>query len=167
MKNSHLHFFVSLAILTFSPLALSDTETGNFDVTITITASCTIDTASDGNINFGTQASTATNIQISTASIDVSCTQGTPYTIALNDGTNSDGTSRRMKGQTVATDYIPYELYSDAYTTPWGDGVTLGSVKSGLTGNGGTQNHVIYAQVPSANASAQDYQDSVTATITW
>lgn len=168
MKYSSPCVFISVILVLLAPLTTyADTETGTFDVTITITSSCTIDTATDGDIYFGSQASTATNIQISTASIDVSCTPGTPYTIALDDGVNSDGTTRRMIGQTVATDFVAYELYSDSYTTLWGDGVTLGAVKGGLTGNGTIQNHIIYAQVPSANSSAQDYQDTVTATITW
>lgn len=157
----------SLSVLGFASQIHADTDTGNFDVTITITSSCAIDTATDGDVAFGNQVSSATNIQVSTASIDVTCTQGTAYTIALNDGANADATSRRMIGQVINTDFVPYELYSDAYTTLWGDGTTFGAVKGGLTGNGAAQNHVIYAQVPSANASAQDYQDTVTATVTW
>jgi spore coat protein U-like protein len=154
-------------IIGLVPLAYADTETGNFDVTISITSSCTIDTATNGNVAFGNQASSATNIQLNTASIDVMCTQGTAYSLALNDGANADGTSRRMIGQTINTEYVPYELYSDAYTSLWGNGTTFGAIKGGLTGNGAMQNHIIYAKVPSANFSAQDYKDTVTATITW
>lgn len=157
----------TLSLLALSPQNIAATDTGNFDVTITITSTCSIDTASNADVSFGNQASTATNIQISTASINVTCTQGTPYTLALNSGSNADATSRRMIGQTVNTDFVPYELYSDAYSTLWGDGTTFGAVSSGHSGNGAAQSHTIYAQVPSANASAQDYQDTVTATVTW
>ncbi|WP_049722205.1 Csu type fimbrial protein [Gilvimarinus polysaccharolyticus] len=166
-RRIFINVIIKASVLCFTPLVFASSETGNFDVTLTITSSCSINTATDGNVAFGNQASSATNIQVSTASIEVSCTQGTPYTLALNNGANADATSRRMIGQTVATDFVPYELYLDTYTTLWGDGVTFGAVKSGLTGNGTTQSHAIYAQVPSANASAQDYKDTVTATITW
>lgn len=162
-----LNLLTKAALIGFTPLLYAASDTGNFDVTMTVTSSCSIDTATDGDVVFGSQASSATNIQISTASINVTCTQGTAYTLALNDGANADGTSRRMIGQTVNTDFVPYELYSDAYTTLWGDGTTFGALKGGLTGNGAIQNHIIYAQVPSANVSAQDYQDTVTATVTW
>ncbi len=155
------------AFSIFNAHLYAATDTGNFDVTITITSTCDIDTASNADVAFGNQASTASNIQISTASINVTCTQDTPYTIALNSGTNADATSRRMIGQTVNTDFVPYELYSDAYSTLWGDGTTFGAVSGGHTGNGSSQSHTIYGQVPSANAPAQDYQDTVTATITW
>ena len=165
--RSLLNLFTKVSLLGFAPLVFADTDTGNFDVTITISSTCSIDTATDGDVAFGTQASSATNIQISTASIDVTCTQGTAYTVALNDGANADVTSRRMIGQTVNTDFVAYELYSDSFSTLWGDGTTFGALKGGLTGNGAAQNHIIYAEVPSANVSSQDYKDTVTATVTW
>ncbi len=162
-----LKVLAKVSIFGFAPLVFAGSDTGNFDVTITITSSCSIDTSTDGNVVFGSQASSATNIQVSSASIDVTCTQGTAYTVALNSGANADATSRRMIGQTVNTNFVAYELYSDTYTTLWGDDTTFGSVKGGLTGSGAIQNHSIYAQVPSASAPAQDYKDTVTATITW
>lgn len=167
--NRHISMLMlaKVSIFGLSPMVYAATDTGNFDVTITITSSCTIDTATNSNVVFGSQASSATNIQVGTASIDVICTDGTAYSIALNAGANADATSRRMIGQTVNTDFVPYQLYSDTYTTLWGDGTTFGVLKDGLTGNGTIQNHIIYGQVPSANFSAQDYKDTVTATITW
>lgn len=171
MKYFHRHALISVlagsSILGLTPLAYAADTNGNFDVTITIDSSCTIDTATDGDVVFGSQISSATNIQIGTASIDVTCTQGTAYSIALNDGANANATSRRMIGQTLATDFVPYQLYSDAYTTLWGDGTTFGALKGAQTGTGAIQNHIVYGQVPSTNFSAQDYKDTVTATVTW
>jgi len=164
-----IRILVSASVLGlgFTTQIYAATDTDQFDVTITIVSTCAIDAATAGDVDFASQASTATNIQVSTASISVTCTSGTPYSIALNDGANADGTSRRMQGQSVGTDFVAYELYSDAYTTLWGDGTTFGAEKGGLTGNGLAQGHTIYAQVPSANFPAQNYEDTVTATVTW
>lgn len=166
-RHALINVLAYIYLLGGMSVAYAATDTGNFDVTITVTSSCTIDTATDGDVDFGSQISSATNVQISTASIDVICTSGTAYTLMLNDGANADATSRRMKGQTSATEFVPYELYSDAYTTLWGDGATFGALKGGLTGTGAIQNHIIYAQVPSANSPAQVYKDTVTATVAW
>tara|TARA_R110002049_G_scaffold45948_1_gene133642 strand:+ start:18703 stop:19218 length:516 start_codon:yes stop_codon:yes gene_type:complete len=169
LYNRYVHIitFTCASIFGFTLSAHAETATDSFDVSITITSTCSIDAATDGDIAFGNQLSSVTNIQLSTASIDVVCTLGTPYTLALNNGLNADATSRRMIGQTVNTEFVPYELYSDAFTTLWGDGTLLGALKLGLIGTGLTQSHTIFAQVPSTNASAQDYSDTVTATITW
>ena len=164
--QSMMSTFAKVAMLSFTPLVFAATDADDFDVTITITATCSIDTTT-ADVAFGSQASTATNVQNSTATIDIICTNGTSYSIALNGGANADGTSRRMIGQTDAGVFVPYELYSDNYTTLWGDGTTFGALKAGQTGTGLTQSHIIYGQVPSANFSAQDYSDTVTATVTW
>lgn len=168
MKYLNRYVFISTfaSILGFTPQVYATDLSGNFDVTITITSMCTMDTTSGGNVAFGPQPSAATNIQVSSVSILVTCTQGNSVISALGAGGNADGSSRRMEGVSDASQFVAYELYSDAYSTLWGNGTIFGAVK-GDTGIGSSQAHTIYGQVPSANALAQDYKDTVTATVTW
>jgi spore coat protein U-like protein len=171
MKYFNTYVFISTlassSLLVFTPLTYATDLSGNFDVTITIASMCTMNTSSIGVVAFGSQPSAATNIQATGGSIDVTCTLGTSYTLGLNSGGNDDGSTRRMIGQTVDTDFVAYVLYSDPTNlSAWGDGTTFGAVKDG-TGLGTLQSHIIYGKVPSANASAQNYKDTVTATVTW
>lgn len=139
------------------------TETTEFDVTITITASCTI-TATP--ISFGQVVrSTADTAQ---GTLTVNCSATKPYIVSLDGGLNPDGptitaTSRRMAN---ANGFVPYGLYSDAaHTTVWGEDPD--DVDG--TGSGTDQLLTVYAQVTAAatNAPRGDYIDTVTATITY
>lgn len=139
------------------------TETTEFEVTITITASCEI-TATP--IDFGSVLrSTADTAQ---GTLTVNCSVDKPYRVALDGGLYPDGatitaTSRRMANDTA---FVPYGLYSDpAHTTVWGEDP---SDVSG-TGTGSDQLLTVYADVTAAatNAPRGDYTDTITATITY
>lgn len=148
----------AVAAITYSPVNASTTS-DTFLVTITILATCSVDTTS-ANVGFGSQASTATDAA-ATGTISVTCTPGTSYTVELNNGENYSGTTRRMiKG----ADYVAYGLYQDsAHSTAWGTDPDWVSD----TGDGSAQSHTVYGLVPSANFPAGDYTDTVTATVTY
>jgi spore coat protein U-like protein len=152
-----------LAATAYAPATLAQSASDDFDVTITITSTCSIDAATAGNIDFLSVASTATNVQ-ATGTLSVTCTNGTPYSVALGEGSNNAGggaAGRRMEAGGVL---VPYQLYSDASrTVVWDDdaGVVAG------TGSGSAQPLTVYGLVPSANFPAGNYSDTVTATVTY
>jgi len=157
----------ALGLCIAAPLWAADATT-TFNVLITVTAACDISTVAPTSVNFGSQPSTATNID-NQGALNVTCTPSAPYTIALDDGQNStngaDG--RRM---TDGSDFIPYQLYRDAGRTAadvWGSTAgSGGNVYSG-TGDGTVQNLPVYGRVPSTNVPAGSYSDVITATITY
>ncbi|MCT4541826.1 spore coat U domain-containing protein [Pseudomonas aeruginosa] len=157
-----------------SPALAADTTT--FNVRIIITKACTITAAAATDVDFGSALSTATTPSNAQGSVTAQCSALTPYTIALNAGANAatanDVTTRRMINTDAAVttnNYVGYQLYSNATrTTVWG--ATAGTNTVAGTGNGLAQAYPIYGQVanPSANnAATGNYQDTVTATITY
>lgn len=157
--------------LTFAAAATSAgaaTDTTTFNVKIRITNTCDIHTVAATDVDFGTVASTATNVD-SDGRLTVNCTPGAAYTIALDNGENgTDVNSRAMKS---GTNLVPYQLYTAAARGAgdvWGSttGASGGNVLSG-SGSGAAQVIPVYGRTPSANFPAGDYQDVVTATITY
>ena len=159
------------ATLLFAAAALlagpapAQTATTTFQVRITIQSSCTIDTPAPTDVDFGTQPSTATNVD-AVGQLNVNCTPGTGYTIALDDGQNSGGSGVGARAMANGTDLVPYQLYSDsARTAVWGE--TTGTDTVAGTGSGAVQPYSVFGRVASANFPAASYLDVVTATITF
>ncbi len=148
-----------LAAVAFAPSALAATADATFQVSINITSTCSV-AAQD--LDFGSHPSTATNVNAD-GELEITCTPGTDYTVALDAGANGGGdvNSRRM---TNGTGFVPYQLYSDpGRTTVWGD--VSGTVSG--TGNGAAQTLPVYGRVPDANFPAGAYADLVTVTVTY
>lgn len=159
----------ALFATVFAGAAGAATDTTTFNVKIVITESCDIHTAAATDVDFGSHARSAGQWD-ATGSLVVNCSQGTPYTIALNAGSNSSSatasaTNRRM---TDGTNFVPYGLYRDAARSEfWGDVVGT-DVLSG-TGTAASVNVPVYGRVlaASTNVPAGTYSDVVTATITY
>lgn len=157
----------SLAILSATTSAWAETKTTTFNVLLTITKACNFTTAAS-DVNFGSQLSTATNVQ-NLGNLYVTCTKGTGYDIGLSAGTGTSATvtARKMKGLTAGnTDEVPYALYRESNRTDnWGD--TVGTDTVAGTGTGAEQTVPVYGTVPSANFRADSYKDVITATVTY
>lgn len=155
------------AVAALSPLLFLSPGAGaatddTMDVTITITSSCSIETAT--NLDFGTVASTATDVN-ATGTLTVTCTNQTPYNVGIDNGAHFDTTRRMKENGGGTTYYVPYALYRDASRTQaWG---TIGTDTLSGTGTGADQAITVYGQVPSANFPALSYTDTVTATLTY
>lgn len=95
----------------------------------------------------------------------MTCTTGTDYTVALDNGLHvTSGTQRRMASTAGA--FISYNLYQDAArTTSWGSGA---NALTG-TGTGAAVPLIVYGRVPAAGSTpaADTYNDTVTMTVTW
>lgn len=150
-----------------SGAAQAATATTTFNVRITITAACDISTTAPTDVNFGTQPSTATNVD-NQGALNVNCTPSAPYTIALDNGQNgTDVNSRKMSSGTAL---VPYQLYRSATRTAadvWGSTTGTGGNVYAASGTGTVQTVPVYGRVPSTNFPAGSYADVITATITY
>jgi spore coat protein U-like protein len=134
-----------------------------FNVSAQVSAKCLV--GGSNILDFGSRGLLSTAFDASTT-IDVRCTPGTPYAIALGAGTGPGATitNRRMK---LGAETIAYQLYTNmARTNVWGDGTT-GSVVGG-TGTGNAPNLYVYGRVPpQPTPSAGTYADTVVVTVTY
>ncbi|MBX9401135.1 spore coat U domain-containing protein [Lysobacter sp. BMK333-48F3] len=167
MRSASLRSVAAFALLAAAAPALAADDSTTFDVTITITSSCTISATAPTDVNFGSVASTATNVDAQ-GQLVVTCTPGTAYTIALDNGQNgSDVNSRKMSDGTTE---VPYQLYragARGSGDVWGSTTGVGGNVLAGSGTGAAQNLPVYGRTPSANFPAATYSDVVTATITY
>jgi len=176
MKKTQLTL-ASAALMMLIPAApaLAGTVTGNMGVTLTVGAGCEVVGGNStgavnqfGTLSFGEYSSLANIINsqstdaAGTGSLQLLCTTGTPFTVALDNGVNAAGGQRRMAGTGGA--FINYNLYQEpARTTLWGPGTPLAG-----TGTGTPVNLIVYGQVPAQTTpAAGTYTDTVTMTVTW
>jgi spore coat protein U-like protein len=154
----------SLVLASSSVYATTTTTTTTFQARVTIEATCVIGGAT--TLDFGTQGVLSGNVdQIST--IQVQCTNTTPFNIGLDKGTNgSSVTSRLMKGGPT-NETIAYSIYSDTgHTTNWGE--TIGTDTVASTGTGSSQSFTVYGLIPTQTTpSPGTYTDTVTVTVTY
>jgi spore coat protein U-like protein len=137
--------------------------TSTFTVQVAITATCTINSAS--TLDFGTQGVLAANVDQS-STIQVTCTNTTPYNIGLNAGTGS-GATVAVRKMTSGGATVNYTLYSDTgRTTVWGNTISTDTVAG--TGNGTGQNYTVYGRIPAQTTPAPgNYTDTITVTVTY
>lgn len=99
---------------------------------ITIDPDCRI---SVQNVNLGT-ATFANQLQQVYTDVGVRCSSRTPYSVAINDGSHSNGGQRRLK-LTTGNSYINYDIYKNNYDERWGSTGVEPWVSSRATQNGG------------------------------
>lgn len=149
---------------TLSLSGLAATNTGNFGVTATVAASCSV---SGTDLEFGTSIDVLGADIDQTSTITATCTNGSPYTIGLNAGlaTGATVTDRKMT-HANNTNTLNYTIFTDAgRTTNWDD--VGGTNFASGTGSGAAQNITVYGRIPTGQTSAiaGSYSDTITATI--
>src|SRR5437762_678389 len=98
------------------------TTTSTFTVQVTLAATCAIN--STATLNFGSQGVLSANVD-QTSTVQVQCTNTTPYNIGLDAGTSSGATVTTRK-MTSSGATVSYSLYRDAaHTLNWGE--TIGT----------------------------------------
>ena len=141
--------------------AAAATATTTFSVTAEVVTTCAITST---NMAFGSYSGLVLN---STATLNATCSTGTPYTIGLNAGTGTGATVavRKMKGPAV--EELNYTLSQDsAHTINWGN--TTGTDTVPGTGNGAVQPHTVFGQIPASQfIQAGEYSDTITVTLTF
>lgn len=175
---SHRFFLISLAALltgftTASAFAGTSPQTTTFNVTATVSDSCLV---SATTLAFGTYDPLLAPDTTSTNTVSVTCTNGTPFTVALNKGTTSGGTISARLMTDGASHTLGYNIYIGATSSPgctgstvWGNG-TAGSVTVAGTGAGplSPQNLTGHGcMVGHENGPVASYSDTITATVTF
>src|SRR5437667_6287065 len=152
-----------LAMLS-SSAAFAGTTTSTFQVQVTVQASCTI--VSSPTLDFQTQGVFAANVD-RTSTLQIQCTNTTPYDIGLNAGTGAGATVTTRKMTSGAGATVNYSLYSNSgQTTNWGN--TVGTDTVSATGNGAAQNYTVYGRIPPQTTPAPAaYADTITLTVTY
>ena len=161
-KNLPLGLAAGLVLLG-TAAAFAATATSNFTVRIVINAQCLA--ATNTTLDFGTQGVLSANVD-QTSTIQVQCTNTTPYNIGLNAGTGTGATVTNRLMTSGATT-ISYAMYSNAgRTTNWGN--TVGTDTVAGTGNGAAQSYTVYGRVPPQTTPAPGtYTDTITVTVTY
>lgn len=136
-----------------------------FYIQAVVKSDCRIDSAS--TMDFGTVFQTLSQNVDSTATVTVTCNGGNGangYNVWLGNGSNANGTQRRMKGP--GGGYINYELYRDAQrSSRWGNDNNTG--RPGV-GNGLPQALTVYGRVPPQTAPSPGlFTDTVIITISY
>ncbi|MBS0583177.1 MAG: spore coat protein U domain-containing protein [Proteobacteria bacterium] len=162
---------LATAAASIAAPALAATATGQFNVKLTVTSTCSVVSTTD--LDFGSQASTATNVTANNGSVTVACSKNTPYTIGLLPSAANGGTTNGtgfMKSATTS-ETVAYSLFQDAASTVWGNTTgTGGNVKSGNRGSAATANqtYTVYGKIASMDVTpATDYKDVVAVTVTY
>ena len=162
---------VLLAGLCFGP-AQAASSTANLTVSITVTASCSINAAT---LTFPSTASDvlAAGAVDGATTVSVTCTNQSPYAIGMGLGANANGTQRRVNNGSGV--YLDYNLYTNAgRTNLWSTEVPASPTSCPTantcflgTGTGAAQSVDIYGRVPAASSIAGTFTDTVLMTIVY
>lgn len=134
-----------------------------FNVTANVLSTCSTVTANALDFNDYDPLTGAD--KDATTTIDVTCTNGTPFTVKLNGGNTGTITQRKLK-EDAGSDELNYNLYTDASrTTLWGDGST-GQTVTG-TGTGTAVQETVYGRISGGqnDKSVGSYSDVITVTV--
>lgn len=164
-------YTTATAFVTLNPgLLLPPTTCGDtvaaklpFTVSATVSKQCNITSATD--ISFAPARATGRNLTASNT-VGVACSNNTPYTIGLQPSNGNTTGNGVMTGTGPNTDKVPYQLSS----TPGPSGTVWGNTSlNTVTGNGTgtTTSYPVYATVPSANYTPDNYADTVTIAVTY
>lgn len=159
----------SLALF-WGTAANADTATADFDISLTIDATCAVTADAASDIDLGTEDASATDLAGS-SSFTVNCSKTTPYYIGLVPSNGDTGGAGVLSPSGASTDTVPYQLRQTAGTAGaiWGGTATTtaaGNGKAG-TGNGADQTIDVFVTVPSADYAPDSYSDTVTITVNY
>jgi len=151
-----------------SEQAFAQTVTTTFQVSATVNANCIQQAAT--NIDHGVYDPLAADDD-ATGTVTVRCTNGTPYTVALNVGTGGGSFATRTLSGTGGT--LDYNLYRNAARNEvWGDGsgatYTVPGTGAGL-GVPQQQSHPVYSRIPTGQDTAApgSYNSTIQVSITY
>ena len=159
-ENS-IHFSATAGVL-LSCTSLGPQIAGNFTVSADIVPSCTV---SAGTLDFGTLGTNVTAPVAGQTTIDVTCSDNTPYTVYLGSGTGAGVSSPAARKMSSGANTLSYGLYrNSSMTQPWG--WTHGVDGLSATGIGAVQSIPVYGQInPGQTAPVGIYNDSVVITV--
>ena len=124
-------------------------------------------------VDFGNASLLTGNID-ATGTISARCTNGSPFSIGLDNGANASSGQRRMR-RGATSSYVSYNLYTDsgrssAWSTSGSGTVCSGGANSCVLGTGDATSHdfTVYGRVPAQASPAPGlYSDAVVVTVTY
>jgi spore coat protein U-like protein len=153
------------ALLTAAVIPAGATvKTTTFSVTATVLAACSI---SATNLAFGSYDASSAVPTDGTNTLNVTCTNGLAYAVAMDAGTATSATVA-ARSMVNGANKLNYGLFTAAdHATTWGDG-TLSTVTVSGTGDGTLHGLTVYGRIPiSQSVTAGAYADTITAKITY
>jgi spore coat protein U-like protein len=155
---------VTLLLLPVANLSHASTSASSLSVQVTVMSSAVINSISTA-LHFGTQGVLTANVD-NTFTLNVQCTNTTPYHIGFDVGTGT-GATVAVRKMTNGSNTINYSLYTDSMrTTVWGN--TVGTDTVAAIGNGAPQSFTVYGRVPAQTTPASGtYTDIITVTVTY
>ena len=153
-------------LLAFAGAAQAATKTASFTVSASVGKNCTISAA-----NLALGEFVGDNNLTAQSDITVRCTNGTAFSIALDDGVTGTYAGRRMVGP--GGNSLVYNLYTDnTYAAVWGDDTGTTDVVGGSgTGMANALTRTVYGRLLAADnvgaVEAGAYSDTIVATITY
>ena len=165
MKRFILLLSVIGMTIFFANALYAGTQTASLNVSATAVAACSVSVT---DVNFGNYVG---DYQYASGNVEVTCSPGVTYYIALDAGQHSLGTDagRQMSNGEVPPEFIGYELQSQP-GIPWGDegyGDTYLASPVQDLGNGAAQNHEVIATAYAAAVPAGSYSDVVQVTVNY
>jgi len=144
--------------------AQSESATASLAISASVRKNCTITTSPVAFGNYDSVAANATAPLDGIGAVIVTCTKGAPAKVGLNDGSNSQGTTRRMSQG--AADFLTYELYKDTgHATRWGNTADT-SLDIPAATSQTPRTFSVYGRVaPAQTAAVGSYTDTVMATV--
>lgn len=153
-------------------VAEAGSAAANFNVTLTITGACTLVA---NPLDFGTNSGAISATKDATSTLIANCTNATPYSIGLSNGTGAGATASVRKMTNAADNStVNYSLFTDAgRTSVWDNNCTTlpgtGTNCANGTGSGSNQTITVFGRVPAPQTAVTvgNYIDNVTATLTF
>lgn len=161
MNKRLITILAAASLMGATASAPAATAIGSMAVSATVLASCIVAATP---MAFGNYSSTQLD---STASVVVTCSNGTSYNVGLDAGTGTGASvsTRKMTGTSGAS--LNYALYKDASrSTVWG--TTVGTDTLAGTGTGLAQTLNVYGRISASQyPGAGAYADTVVVTVTY
>jgi spore coat protein U-like protein len=155
----------ALVALAAGTPAAAGTATNTFIVQATINSACSV---SATTLNFGAYSPTSATALTGASTISVYCTNGSPYTTALNVGSGGGTFAARWLANGASD--LTYNLYRDAaYSQVWGDGTASTYTVAGTGAGLLTANTItVYGQIPIAqDMPVGTYSSTITVTVSY
>lgn len=152
-------FAASALVLGMCGSASAGTVSGSpFTVQVTVTAGCTISSGPSGTIDFGSVVYTATPPSDIGSTVDVACTNTSPYVIRFTSSNPvASNTNRTMVN---GAENVGYQILDSSTLSPIGNTNATGI---GATGNGLVQSTPILFHINNwSPVTPAVYTDSVT-----
>lgn len=159
--------------LSFASPVRANTTSGTMNISATVTSACTV--TNTPAVAFGSFSGLMAAAVDASGSIQIQCTNGSGYTVALNSGSYSSGglPNRRMISSvqhSSAFQYVSYQLSQSSCSatcpTIWGDGTGSTNTLSS-TGTGSIQTFTIFGAITVQSLYPDSYNDTVTITVTY